>query len=176
MASETKSQVRTISSSIYLSHVVAIAATGLLLVLAALADWELSQRRDVVLGVSTRNVLWMAGSLHLALFGALPFIHNRTTQSILMLWLGLNHILYRTGLSWLNASTPLVILRVIGMKVGVHARVLDTAWKWFMAYLVVSSLVVLVLEWRRARRQRDADYLAQWQVKRKADSTGSTGG
>ena len=100
-------------------------------------------------------------------------VRSRLTKAALLLWLGLNHILYRVGQAWLNASTPLVILRVLGMKVGIHARVLDTAWKWFMAYLVVSSLVVLVLEWRRARRQCDADYLARWQVKRKAQASQS---
>jgi hypothetical protein len=134
--------------------------------LAALEDWVLSRRLDPVLGTSTRNVLWAAAVINLGISAGVFGIRDRITQASLLLWLGWIQVAYRLGLTLLNASMPLVILRVLGMKVGIHARTLDFCWKLWMAYLVIGSLVVLVLAWRRRKRLATEAFFLDWRKTR----------
>jgi hypothetical protein len=156
-------------------------ATGCFLVvlsigvlLASWEDWTLLRRRDVLFGVSIRTVLVVTGLLHLAVCAWLFATQDLITQSLLLFWVGFNHIVYRIGLAWLKAATPLPILRVLGMKVGIHARTLDFCWKLFMAYLVIASLVVLALEWRRRRHLEAEELLTRWRETREQGAKSST--
>lgn len=138
--------------------------------LTAQEDWGLLGRKDVVLEVPVHVVLLVAGLVHLG--GAVWVFATRdlTSQSLILLWLGVNYVLYRAASAWLNASVPLTVLRVLGMKVGVRAQTLDVWWKAFMAFLLMGSVAVLVGEWRRRKRLRAEAFLAQWQEQRNSQN------
>lgn len=142
---------------------------GVVALLTAREDWALLGRKDVVFEVPVRVVLLVAGLVHLVAAVWVFARRDLTNQSLILLWLGVNHVLYRAALAWLNASVPLTVLRVLGMKVGVHARTLDVWWKVFMAFLIVGSVLVSVGEWRWRKRLRDEAFLAEWEKKRTAN-------
>jgi hypothetical protein len=139
---------------------------AIVMLLASWEDWTLLRRRDDLFGVTIRTVLVVAALLHLAACGWLFATRDLVNQAMVLLWMGVNHVVYRTALAWLKVATPLSILRVIGMKVGIHARTLDFCWKLFMAYLVVGSVVVLIFEWRRLRRLKAEEFLMHWRERR----------
>ncbi len=138
----------------------------LVMLAASLEDWALLRRRDALLGVTIRTVLIVAGLLHLVISGWVFATRDVVNQALLLLWVGVNHLVYRAGLAWLKAATPLPILRVLGMKVGIPARTLDFCWKLWMAYLVIGSLVVLVLAWRRRKRLATEAFFLDWRKTR----------
>lgn len=146
-----------------------LVAVSLVMLLAAFEDWALLRRRDALFGVTIRTVLIVAGLLHLAISGWVLATRDVVNQALLLLWAGVNHVFYYAGLAWLKAATPLPILRVLGMKVGIHARTLDFCWKLWMAYLVVGSLLVLVFEWRRRKRLATEAFFLHWRKTREKE-------
>lgn len=155
---------------IYFTGII-LTVMGIVMLLAAWEDWLLLRRRDGLFGVRIRAVLAIAGVLHLAVSGRLFATRDLMRQGLLLLWIGLNHAVYRIGQAWLKAAMPLPILRVIGMKVGIQAQTLDIYWKLFMVCLLVGSFLVLVFEWRRRKRLETEAFLVRWRKTREKGET-----
>ena len=145
-----------------------ILIAGLLMLRCTFENWGLLQRADDVFGVSVRAVLLLAAGLHLLATVWLVASRDLFPRGILVFSIGLSHLVYRAGLSWLKAAMPLTILRVLGMETGIRAQKLDVCWKWFIAWLVGGGLVFLALEWRNFRVRQSEAFLASWRMARAA--------
>ncbi len=147
--------------------------TAILLVLAAVTPFVITERlmvlhrSDVLFGLSNRNLLVLAGLLHLAVSGYVFAARSLTTQATVLLWLGLKHLIYRAGLVWMHVPEPPPVLEAVGLKCGIRPALLDTFWKGFIAYLIIGSALVLFSEWRRAKRERAEEFMKNYQKKRR---------
>jgi hypothetical protein len=139
---------------------------GLFMILAGSQDWALSHRRDVVFGIRIRQVLLIGGAVHLAVAAWVSLSPGVIRQATILLWVGLNHFLYRLALAAFHASHPLVLLRVLGMKAGIRATVLEVAWRFAIAWLIAGGLLVIFIEWRRLAALKNEQSIAEWRALR----------
>jgi hypothetical protein len=140
----------------------ALAVAGLLLLYACSGGHSLLREQDALLGLSNRTVLMLLALLHLGVCGWLLAARDATGQGLVMLWLGVNCLVYRLGMAWLKAATPLPVVKLLAWKLGASAHALDIGWRLFIAYLVVGSVAHLLLERRRLRQMQSDAFLRHW--------------
>lgn len=138
---------------------------GLLLLLAAAEPLRALRERDELLGLSNRSVMVLGGAVHLAVCVGVLSVRDAKMRAMVLLWLGLNHLIYRLGLAWM-AVRELPVLRATGLKVGIRPETLDTVWKCFIAYLILGGGVMLYLERRRRKRVEAQEFMEQYRRKR----------
>ncbi len=144
----------------------------MLFVAGALALWAASESRrvlrqpDFLLLVNTRVLLALLGLFHVFLSGYILTASSRTIQAGVILWLGVNHLVYRAAKSWLGVAGTLPVVEVLARKCGVQTWVVNGVWKWVVVYWIASSLLVLLLEWRQRRRQEKELFMENWRKQR----------
>jgi DNA-directed RNA polymerase subunit RPC12/RpoP len=138
------------------------ALVGLLMPLIALDEIPPLRQQDALFGLTTRTVLALVGVLHLVLSGYLFVGRDLMTQGIVVFWAGLNHMVYALGMVWLRAAAPFPAVVAVAWKLGLSSRVADVCWKLFTAYLLLGSLLILMLEWRRLKRLRIEMFWKRW--------------
>jgi len=141
---------------------VALGGIGLLMLYGSLGEERLLAQREALFGLTNRTFLVLAGLGHLGMSGCLFAVADPMSQGILTLWAGFCGVGYRLGMAWVGANTPLAAARLVGWKIGLSPRVVDTCWKLFIAYLLMGSLLHLMLAWRRLKRLEAEAALAQW--------------
>lgn len=141
-----------------------LAGAGLLLVFTACDAARLPQfrERDALFGLTTRTLLAVAGLLYLALSAYLFVGRDWMMRGLVILWAGLNHVVYYLGMVWLHAAAPFPAVVLVGWRIGVRPEVVDRRWKWFIASLVVGSTLLLLVEWRRLKQVEAAALLKRW--------------
>ena len=145
---------------------------GLVLLLAGAENGPPWQKADAIFGVSTRTVLRVGGSVHLLLAGYMAFARNPLSQGLLALWLGLNYTVYRIGLMWMGAESPLPVLQCTGDAVGIKPQTLSTSWTWFTVYLMAGGVLLLLVEWRRWKRIEAESFMERWREMRQQSGGG----
>lgn len=148
------------------------AVVGLIMVLAAFDDTLLNHERmlkqpDPVLEFSTRNVLLLAGAIHLVLGTALFIVRDLLTNGLLMLWGCSVCAIYRLGFGWLGArwmqpGAPCPVVELTADKVGIKPKLFGFGWELMLGAMVLVVLVQWMLEWRRRKRMQDAEFMAHW--------------
>lgn len=151
-----------LSSGISYASATCCGLIGILLVLAVWEDWRVLRKPDLLFGVSNQNVLGVAGVLHLAASVYLFATRQMTSRALVLIWLGLSHFIYRVGMLWLQASIPFPLVHVVARKTGLSSRSVDGCWKYFIAYLIISGVVVLLLGWRRRKQQEAELFVEHW--------------
>lgn len=144
-----------------------LAVFGLALLFALSEPLRVLQAPDALLGASSRLLLVLVGALHLVVSGCVFATRSVITQAILLLWLGLNCMIYRVGLIWMGVAGPPPLIEALGLKYGFRSEALDAFWKGFIAYLIIGSALVLFSEWRRAKRERAEEFMKNYQKKRR---------
>ena len=123
-------------------------------------------QRDALFDLSNRTVLTVFGLLHLGLGGWLLTMRGSMSQGLMMLWLGVNCMVYRVGMAWMKAATPLPVVQLVAWKLGANAKAVDICWRLFIAYLVVGSLAHVLLERRRLKGLESEAFLRHWKETR----------
>jgi hypothetical protein len=144
----------------------ALAVMGLAMLWACSGEHALHGQRDAVFDLSNRTVLAVLGLLHLGLSGWLLATRGSMSQGLMILWLGVNCIVYRVGMAWMKGATPLPVVQLVAWKLGANAKAVDICWRLFIAYLVVGSLVHLLLERRRLKGLESEAFLRHWKESR----------
>jgi hypothetical protein len=140
----------------------ALAMAGLILLLASSGSHSLFRQADALLGLSNRTLLVLLGLLHAGLSVWLLAAKDLVSQGLMMLWLGLNCFVYRVGMAWLGAATPLPVVKLVAWKLRASPRAVDICWRLLIGYLVLGSLAQLILQWRRSRRLQAGAFLRRW--------------
>jgi len=146
---------------------------GLLMFLAAFDDERLEDERllrqsDAVCGISTGNVLEIAGLVHLAAGAYLVIIRDNLTRVLVVFWLSSVSGVYRLGIGWLNVYGGFPMVTLLAHKVGISARMLGLAWGWLLAALMIGALGQLELLRQQRKREKNAKFLEQWRENREA--------
>jgi|ERR1043166_62820 hypothetical protein len=152
-----------------------LVVVGLVMVLTASERLKILQEPDVLFGAQNRIVLALAGLLHVALVGCLLATRSLLTRAALLLWLGINHVVYRLGLIWMHVAAPAPLLRAMGLKLEAQATALNTCWTWLIGYLVAGSVLVALSEWRRLRRLEADEFMTEWRRTRQKLNPGAGG-
>jgi hypothetical protein len=105
--------------------------------------------------------------LHLGVAAFLFATRNAATQTLAILWLGLNHLLYYVGIGMLQPNALVNTRQFFGWRLQVSPATVDLLWKSLPVYLLLTSAVFLVLLWRRSARLGNAAWFRQWQESRK---------
>jgi hypothetical protein len=143
-----------------------LAVMSLILFFSAKAPIRVLQDPDVLLGFSNSVVLVIAGLLSLAVSGFVFATRALTTQAMLLLWFGMNHVVYRVGLKWMGVAGPPAVLKALSLKLDVQLVSLNRFWNGFIACLVLGSLLVLYCEWRRLKRERADEFMKHYREQR----------
>jgi hypothetical protein len=131
---------------------------------------------DPVTGLTTRTLLCVAGLAHLAIGVWLCAMRDLVSLGLVACWAALNYAVYLCGAAWLKAAGAIPAVVVFAWELGVSPRVIYAAWGVFMAYLVVSGLVLLLLERRRRLRLEAEAFLKGWGKLRQGPAPPSPGG
>lgn len=67
---------------------------------------------------------------------------------MLLAWMTTNFLLYRLGLWWLDWKRPCPCLGNLTDALGISPAMADTIGKGLLAYLLVVSYALLILDWR----------------------------
>lgn len=145
-----------------------LAMIGLSMMLGAGEPLRVLREPDVLFGLSNRSTLVLAGVVHLVIGVCVLATRNPNTQGVVLLWLGLNHLVYRLGLGWMGIREPPVV-RAVSLKLGMRAETLDMTWKWFIGYLILGSALVLLLEWRRQKQREAEAFMEEYRRRRRHD-------
>ena len=148
------------------------AAVGIFMLIGAADNVPPLRERDPVLGATARIVLVLAGLLHLAISVWLFTTRDLLNHGLTAVWAGLNYVIYLVGLSLLHATMPFPVIVVIAWELGISANLLFMLWLAFTAYLLISGLTLVVLDWRRLKRLELERFLARWKILR--EHVGST--
>ena len=144
----------------------ALAVMGLAMLWACTSRHWLLGERDALFDLSNRTVLAVLGLLHLGLSGWLLATRGSMSEGFMMLWLGVNCIVYRVGMAWMKAASPLPVVQLVAWKLGANPKAVDICWRLFIAYLVVGSLARLLLERRRLKGLESEAFLRHWKETR----------
>jgi hypothetical protein len=118
-------------------------------------------------GLSNRMVLLLAGTLQLLFGGCLFVARSVTTQGLLVLWAGLNGLLYRIVMVWaMNMTVPLPREGFVGWRLGVRPETVDLCWKLYTAYLVFGSSTFMLFRLWQWKQLKDEAWVKQWQETR----------
>jgi hypothetical protein len=140
----------------------ALAVAGLAMLWACSGGHSWLRQPDALVGLSNRTLLAVFGLLHLGLAGWLLVTRDLMSQGLLMLWLGVNYLIYRLGMAWVKAAIPLPVVKLVAWKLGASPPVVDACWKLLTAYLLLGGPAHLLLERRRTRMLQDAAFLTHW--------------
>lgn len=125
-------------------------------------------------GFSNRSVLLLAGILHLILGGCLFVPRDLNLRGLLTLWAGLNCFLYRMAMVWMaGMKAPYPLEEFVGWRLGINKQTVDICWKFFIAYLIVGSSVLMLLKillgWRQLKQLKEEAWFKHWQETRDQD-------
>ncbi len=124
-------------------------------------DWWLGWH-DPLLGINNRAMLILGAILHLGVSAYLFAARDLTNRSLAVLWTGLNHLIYYVGVLLMEPSALPNTERFIGWRLRLQPAAVDTQWKFFQAYLAVTSSLILFLLWRHSKRLRKETWLKNW--------------
>ena len=118
---------------------------------------------DPLFGFANRTVLLLAGALQLAFCGCLFAMRSFINQGLLILWAGLNCLLFRMAFVWLmKIKVPFPMENYMGRWLGVRPMTVDFCWKLFIAYLIIGSSTFMLLKLRQLKQSKDEAWAKQW--------------
>jgi hypothetical protein len=127
----------------------------------------LFRQSDALLGLHNRTLLALLAMLHLGLGVWLLATRNLLSQGLMILWLGVNCLVYHVGLAWLKAAAPLPVVKLVAWKLGAKPNTVDASWKLLIACLVVGGLVHSLAQHRHLKRLKSESFIRHWEIIRR---------
>jgi len=165
-----------LASSLFVYTAAGILGLGGCFLLFTSTSYERVLRQpDLIFSIiSNRTVFEIAGAIQLVIAGYLFFGRNLITKIVIILWIGLNHLVYREATIFLPSGKgvfPPALL--ISRHIGVTPKTLDTFWKLFIMYLLIGGLFQIFKESRDKIRRRKIAFVGEWQRKRDVEKSGN---
>jgi hypothetical protein len=164
-----------LASSLFVYTAAGILGLGGCFLLFTSTSYERVLRQpDLIFSIiSNRTVFEIAGAIQLVIAGYLFFGRNAITKIFFILWIGLNHLVYREATIFLPSGKgvfPPALL--ISRHIGVTPKALDTFWKLFIIYLLLGGVFQILKEWHDENKRRKIAFANEWQRKRDAEKSG----
>jgi hypothetical protein len=121
---------------------------------------------DPILGISNRTMLLSAGALHLVFCGGMLTTRNLLYRAILIIWTGLNCLIFRFAMIWLTKKAPFAMEYFVGWRIKVKPGTLDVCWLLFVGYLIAGSSIFILLKRRYTKQREDKIWFQHWQETR----------
>lgn len=137
-------------------------SAGAILILTAAAklvsatgDSRALALNDPLLTLTHREVLVLVGIIELLLAGYLFLGKKQWLKTSLVAWLATNFLIYRFVLLWMGVHKPCGCLGTITDALTIPPTTVDLLMKIVLAYLLVGSYGLLLLEWWQDRKRAD---------------------
>lgn len=121
---------------------------------SAFGEARILSRHDPLLLVTNRELLIITGVIEILTVGALLFAKRERIKLMSLAWLASYFALYRLAVWYLRLPDPCPCLGRITEMLPFRPSTIDLALKTIVAYLLIGSIFLLVLDWRKDRRQQ----------------------
>ena len=130
----------------------ALAATGLAKVFSAIGPARALDTADPLIGVPFRQLLLVVGLGELLIAFFCLFTDKRRSSLLAVAWISTNFLVYRLGLWLIGWHHPCACMGSLAGVLHLSDQAADNIMKGVLAYLLIGSYLLLVLQWRAARR------------------------
>jgi len=130
----------------------ALALTGLAKALSAIGPARALDTADPLIGMPFRQLLLLVGLAELFIAFFCLFTDKRRLSLLAVAWISTNFLVYRLGLWFIGWHRPCGCMGSLSDMLHLSPRAADNIMKGVLAYLLIGSYLLLVLQWRAARR------------------------
>jgi hypothetical protein len=131
---------------------VALAATGLAKAFSAIGPARALDAADPLIGIPFRQLLLLVGLAELLIAFFCLFTERRQLSPLAVGWISTNFLVYRLGLWFIGWHRPCGCMGSLSDMLHLSPRAADNIMKGVLAYLLIGSYLLLVLQWRAAGR------------------------
>ena len=129
-----------------------LAITGFAKTLSATDPARALDTADPLIGIPFRQLLLAVGLLELLISFFCLFTDKRRFSLLAVCWISTNFLVYRLGLWFIGWHHPCGCMGSLAGALHLSDQAADNVMKGVLAYLLVGSYLLLVLQWRAARR------------------------
>jgi hypothetical protein len=139
-----------------LSSGLILTVTGIAKLWSALGNARILNDADPLLNLQFGHLMFVAGTLELAIASVCLFTKFRQLAASLVAWLATNLLAYRFCLWWIGWHRPCRCLGNLTDALHIPPQAADTAMKIILAYLLIGSYATLFLFWRQRKKAPQA--------------------
>lgn len=129
----------------------ALAATGLAKAFSAVGAVRALDTADPLIGMPFRQLLLLVGLAELFIAFSCLFTDKRRFSLMAVAWISTNFLVYRLGLWSIGWHHPCACMGSLAGVLHLSDQAADNIMKGVLAYLLVGSYLLLVLQWRAAQ-------------------------
>ena len=126
--------------------------TGLAKAFSAIGAARALDTADPLIGVPFRQLLLLVGLAELFIAFFCLFTEKRRLSLLAVAWISTNFLMYRLGLWFIGWHRPCGCMGSLSDMLHLSPRAADNIMKGVLAYLLIGSYVLLLAQWRAARR------------------------
>lgn len=130
----------------------ALALSGLAKTFSAIGPARALDATDPLIGIPFRQLLLVVGLAELLIAFFCLFTEKRRLSLLVVAWLSTNFLVYRLGLWFIGWHRPCGCMGSLSDMLHLSPRAADNIMKGVLAFLLIGSYLLLVLQWRAARR------------------------
>lgn len=142
---------RLISNWLILSAGAILAITGIAKVWSAFGTSKFLVVVDPIIGFKFGQLMLAVGLAEIVIALVCFFSKRQSLALGLVAWMSTNFVVYRLGLWWMNWHRPCSCLGNLTDALHLSPQTADNIMKVLLAYLLIGSYGLLVLNWRRNR-------------------------
>ncbi len=131
---------------------VVLAITGLAKAFSAIGPARALDTADPLIGIPFRQLLLLVGLAELLISFFCLFTDNRRFSLLAVAWISTNFLVYRLGLWFIGWHRPCGCMGSLAGVLHLSDKAADNIMKGVLLYLLAGSYLLLLLQWRRARR------------------------
>jgi hypothetical protein len=130
----------------------ALATTGLAKAVSAIGPARALDTIDPLICIPFRQLLLLVGLAELLIAFFCLFTNKRRFSLLAVAWISTNFLVYRLGLWFIGWHHPCACMGSLAGALHLSDKGADNIMKGVLAYLLIGSYLLLVLQWRGARR------------------------
>ena len=130
----------------------ALAATAFGKAFSAIGPARALDALDPLIGIPFRQLLLLVGLVELLIAFFCLLTDKRRFSLLAVAWISTNFLVYRLGLWFIGWHRPCGCMGSLSAMLHLSPHAADNIMKGVLAYLLIGSYLLLVLQWRAARR------------------------
>lgn len=129
-----------------------LAITGLAKVFSAIGPARALDAADPLIGLPFRQLLLLVGLVELLISFFCLFTDKRRFSLVAVAWISTNFLVYRLGLWLIGWHKPCGCMGSLAGMLHLSDKAADNIMKGVLLYLLAGSYLLLLSQWRQARR------------------------